>query len=97
MADFSGLKKKSKLGVPPSVEEVKNNLNMPETYDNNNQNVDGRTLRKTGRTHQLATRVTYDFYTLVRQIAFDEKITIAELLEKSIDSYQKTKNIIDIC
>lgn len=92
MADFSSLKKKSKLGVPPRVEDVKNNLNMPETYEVQNQHVDGRSLRKTGRTHQLATRVTYDFYTLVRQIAFDEKITIAELLEKSIDCYRNTKD-----
>lgn len=71
MADFSGLKKRSKWGVHPSSEDVKNNLNMPEIYDNNNQHIDGRSLRKTGRTHQLATRVTYDFYTQVRKIAFD--------------------------
>lgn len=88
MADFSTLKKKSKLGEPPKAEDIKNNLEKLESFDY----IDGRTLRKTGRTHQLATRVTVDFYNMVKKMAFDEKITIAELLEKSVYEYLSKKN-----
>lgn len=92
MADFSTLKKKSKFGPPPCVEDVKDNLDLPESHVNeHSQLLDGRSLRKTGRTHQLATRVTYDFYREVKQLSLDENIKIAELLERAIRLYQNSK------
>lgn len=88
MADFSNLKKKNRLGFPPQASEIKNNLQLPESHDVTADLVDGRTLKKTGRTHQLATRVRFDFYKKVKRLALDNDITIAELLEKAIASYE---------
>jgi hypothetical protein len=92
VADFSTLKKKSKFGPPPSANDVRDNLALPESHENEQNNlIDGRSLRKTGRTHQLATRVTYDFYREVKQLSLDENIKIAELLERAIRLYQNSK------
>lgn len=89
MADFGSLKKRSKLGKPPSMEQAKNNIQLPESHEVA-ENIDGRSLRKTNRTHQLATRVKYEFYRKVKGMAFDEDITIAELLEKAIAKYEES-------
>lgn len=89
MADFSSLMKKNRLGLPPQANEIKNNLQLPESHDVVEDLIDKRTLKKTGRTHQLATRVKFDFYKRVKRLALDNDITIAELLEKAIDSYEK--------
>jgi ribosomal protein S8E len=51
MVNINKLKKKSRLGTPPSSNEIKNNLHQPEVLG---EAIDRRTLRKTGRTHQLA-------------------------------------------
>lgn len=89
MADFSNLKKKNRLGLPPQASEIKNNLQLPECLDVADDQIDRRTLKKTGRTHQLATRVKFEFYKRVKRLALDNDITIAELLEKAIDSYER--------
>ena len=87
MVDISKLKKKSRLGTPPLSSAIKNNLHQPETLGG--EGVDGRSLRKTGRTQQLATRVTPDFYNKVRIIAARDKIKIVELLERAVEVYEK--------
>lgn len=89
MADFSTLKKKNRLGEPPQITEIKNNLQLPESHDVAEDLIDKRTLKKTGRTHQLATRVKFEFYKRVKRLALENDITIAELLEKAIDSFDK--------
>jgi hypothetical protein len=89
MADFSNLLKKNRLGAPPQVSEIKNNLQLPESLETSESLIDKRSLRKTGRTHQLATRVKFEFYKRVKRLALDMDITIAELLEKAIDSFEK--------
>jgi predicted DNA-binding ribbon-helix-helix protein len=85
MIDVSKLKKHTRLGTPPSVNSVKDNIAQPEVID---IEVDGRTLKKTGRTHQLATRVTPDFYDKVRSLAARDRLKIVELLEKAIELYE---------
>ncbi len=47
MVDISKLRKNDRLGEPPAITEVKNNLQLPE-----NLTLDQRSLRKTGRVHQ---------------------------------------------
>lgn len=89
MADFSNLLKKNRLGAPPQVSEIKNNLQLPESLEASENLIDKRSLRKTGRTHQLSTRVKFEFYKRVKRLALDMDITIAELLEKAIDSFEK--------
>lgn len=86
MVDISKLKKKSRLGSPPLSSAVKNNLYQPETLGGE---IDGRSLRRTNRTQQLATRVTPDFYNKIRVLAARDKVKIVELLERAIEIYEK--------
>lgn len=51
------------------------------------QRMDGRTMRRTGRTLQLATRVTPEFDDALRTIALDEGLLIVEVLERSLGLY----------
>lgn len=88
MADLSKFKKKS-LGTPPSLNEAGDNLSSPEIAPLDEEYVDGRTKRKTGRTEQLATRVTSEFHKRVKMLAARDELKIVELLEKSIDLYEK--------
>ena len=78
------LKKTNRLGAPPDNSVVKNNLLLDEQ-------IDGRSLKKTGRTHQLSTRVTRDFYDRVRMIAARDRLKIVELLEVAIEEYEKNR------
>lgn len=87
MVDISKLRKNDRLGEPPAITDVKNNLQQPEILS-----IDQRSLRKTGRVHQLATRVHPEFYYKVRSIAARDRIKIVELLEKAIDCYEKSKS-----
>ena len=53
--------------------------------------VDGRNLKKTGRTRQLNLKVREDFYRLLYQLAEEENRIITELVEKSVLEYQRKK------
>jgi hypothetical protein len=91
------LKNKNRLGIPPSKEEASDNLTAPEVApvaDSGEDQlsytkVDGRTLRKTGRTIQFATRVSKDFDLRLRQIAQKENLLLVQVLEKALKEYEK--------
>lgn len=87
MVNVGHLKRKNSLGEPPKTTEVKSNLQQPETF-----HVDGRSLHKTGRVHQLGTRVTPDFYDKVRGIAARDRLKIVELLEMAIEAYENNRS-----
>ena len=87
MADLSKFKKKN-LGTPPALNDAGNNLSAPEIAPVDNEYVDGRTKRKTGRTEQLATRVTPEFHKKVKMLAARDELKIVELIEKAIDIYE---------
>jgi hypothetical protein len=53
--------------------------------------IDGRTLRKTGRTVQFATRVSEDFDDRLRQIAQRDGIKLVEVLERALDAYEASR------
>jgi hypothetical protein len=53
--------------------------------------IDGRSLRKTGRTVQFATRVSLDFDDRLRQIAQRDGIKLVEVLERALDAYEAVK------
>lgn len=91
MADFSKLKNNSKLGTPPSIEEVQNNLELPEIFETHPPEQDGRSLRKTGRTHQMSTRITFEFYQQLRIIAARDRLKIVEVIEKAVEIYEASK------
>jgi hypothetical protein len=51
--------------------------------------IDGRSLRKTGRTVQFATRVSADFDQRFREVAKRDGLLFARLLELSLEAYEK--------
>jgi hypothetical protein len=53
---------------------------------------DGRSLRKSGRVHQVATRITEERARQIRSIAERDGIMIAEVLERAVDAYEKAKS-----
>jgi len=55
------------------------------------QKPDKRTLNKTGRTHQLGTRVRKEFLKKLKKIARKEKIKYVEVLERALDCYAESK------
>lgn len=97
MADFTALRGKSTLGPVPTKDEATNNIHASETAPAPKlvpiqpTRVDGRSLRRSGRTVQLATRVTPEFDRELRATADREGILIVELLERALQAY-KTKS-----
>ena len=68
MANFSKLARRN-LPPPPTEAEAPDNLQAPETAPE--PGADGRSLRATGRTKQLATRVREDFHEELRSLCRD--------------------------
>jgi hypothetical protein len=50
--------------------------------------VDGRSLRRSGRTIQFATRVSPEFDERIRTIAKRERMLLVEVLEKALEAYE---------
>ena len=50
---------------------------------------DGRSMRRTGRTMQFATRVTPKWDDRFRDIAEERGLLLAELLEQMLDAYEQ--------
>lgn len=86
MADAEKLKRKNNLPPPPSIEETSNNIHP---HPNNYERIDGRSLRRTGRTLQFNTRVTPEFDMKLREIAQREGLTLAEVLERAVMRYDQ--------
>lgn len=99
MANASKLKSlKKTLGQAPSEAEASTNIYEPEVIRENNTpdplyrgRVDGRSLRRSGRTVRFATTVTPDFDAQVREIAQEESILIVEVLERALQQYAKVR------
>jgi predicted DNA-binding ribbon-helix-helix protein len=62
-----------------------------EAKSQNLSKPDKRSLNKTGRIHQLGTRVRKDFLKKLRKIAKKEKLKYVEVLEKALDYYAERK------
>lgn len=72
------------------LEKTKNAKKISEenqTITANIDFVDGRSLRKTKRTHPLSTKIQQDTYKKLRLLSFEENVSMAEILEKSLDLY----------
>lgn len=50
--------------------------------------IDGRSLRRSGRTIQFATRVSPEFDERIRRIAKRDGMLLVEVLEKALDAYE---------
>src|ERR671915_429255 len=102
MADLSKLKRRNTLGDPPPIEEASQNLQTPETGaaviqpaalpHEEHHRIDGRSLRKTGRTVQFATKVSLEFDGKLRRIAQRDGLLLVEVLERALDAYEEVKN-----
>lgn len=53
--------------------------------------IDGRTLRRSGRTVQFATRVSPEFDERVRQIALRDGLLLVEVLERALATYERSR------
>jgi len=78
-----------KLPAPPTLDVAPQNLRAPEIAPA--ESVDGRALRATGRTKQLATRVREEFYDELKMYAAENKLKIVEVLELGFQALKKKK------
>jgi hypothetical protein len=83
MSDMNKLK--TRFGNPLKPAEARANLRHPETPEW----IDGRSLRATGRTSQLATRIHPDIHHKAKMMAARDRITMAELIEIGIRLYEE--------
>ena len=107
MADASKLKglRRSGLGSPPPQDEARIDLALPitrsaaaspplrrtEAAAPQPSRMDGRTMRRSGRTVQFATRVSPEFDERIRQIAMRERLLLVEVLEHALDAYEASR------
>jgi hypothetical protein len=56
--------------------------------------LDGRSLRRSNRIVQFATRVTPEFDRRIREIARDEHLLIVEVLERALEAYERQQPAI---
>jgi hypothetical protein len=85
MADFKKLRRN--LPPPPTAAEAPANLRAPETAP-----ADGRSVRATGRTHQLATRVRVEFYDELRLYAARHRLKLVEVLEQAFEALKEQES-----
>ena len=83
MANFSKLARRN-LPPPPTEAEAPDNLQAPETAPE--PGADGRSLRATGLTKQLATRVREDFHEELRVYAATHRLKLVEVLEQAFEA-----------
>ena len=53
--------------------------------------IDGRTLRRSGRTEQFATRVTTEFKDRIHEIAEEDGVLLVEVLEEALKAYEEKR------
>ena len=103
MADLSKLARR-RLGPPPPIDDASTNLQAPEVApaaplapaaaapvveDDKPRRKDGRSLRRTGRTVQFATRISPQLDQDIRDIAESRQWLITEVLEKAVATLKK--------
>lgn len=97
MANLDKIKRRGNLGAPPSMEEASQNLSAPEgapvvePLGVTHIRVDGRSLRRTNRTVQFATKVTQGFDERFRTIAERDDLGFCDLLEKCLEAYESKR------
>jgi hypothetical protein len=104
MANFKTLRRRRTLGAPPPPEEASLNLRAPELappsspgtvsagggeeHSTARRAPDGRSLRRSGRTLQFATRVSPEFDARLRRLAERDRLLLVEVMEKALDLYE---------
>ena len=94
MADMSKLKRRT-LPAPPPPDEASPNLRAPEhapaVHLSGHMRVDGRSLRRSNRTVQFATRVTPEFDARIRAIAERDGLLLVEVMERALEAYDAAR------
>lgn len=95
MVDVSKLKRRT-LPPPPAPDEASPNLEAPEHAPAAPRpakagRVDGRSLRRSNRTVQFATRVTADFDERIRAIAARDGLLLVEVMELALEAYESAR------
>ena len=79
---------------PPEEEartDLVDSLPFPPPTQAEAGRIDGRSLRRTHRTVQFATRVSPEFDTRIRQIAMRDQLLLVEILERALDAYEAVR------
>lgn len=76
--------------ILPSIESATatRQPQRPDTAVPQAGRMDGRTMRRSGRTVQFATRVSPEFDERIRQIAMREGMLLVEVLECALETYE---------
>lgn len=94
MADMSKLKRRT-LPAPPPPDEASPNLRAPEhapaVHPSGHIRTDGRSLRRSNRTVQFATRVTPEFDDRIRAIAERDGLLLVEVMERALEAYEAAR------
>lgn len=90
------------LELPPTAlasDEISSAMQAPrrpEMPSPHAARMDGRTMRRSGRTVQFATRVSPDFDERIRRIAMRDRMLLVEVLERALEAYEASrKNAAD--
>jgi hypothetical protein len=75
----------------PSQEPASTQEDAPPSPLYQQVRIDGRSLRKTGRTLQLATRVSWEFDEKLRHIAQRDGLKLVEVLERALEAYEEAR------
>jgi hypothetical protein len=88
--DFADLKKKMarRYGQPPD-EATDNMAAAPELEQPVPQRIDGRSLRRTGRTVGFSTKVTEDWDYRLKRYAARNNVLIVVALEQALDALER--------
>lgn len=82
MADFAKLRRN--LPPPPTAADAPANLREPETAPS-----DGRSVRATGRTYPLGTRVREEWHAEVKLYAAQHRMKMVEVLEQAFEALKE--------
>ena len=72
---------RNKLGTPPSEEDIKNNLHARDSIKR----------APTHRTQQLCTKIRPELYDKIRMLAAQDRLKIADIIEKAIVLYEQSR------
>ena len=72
----------------PSLEPPRSQASAEATPGGEHRRLDGRSMRRTNRTVQFATRVTPEFDRRVRALAQRGGLLLVEVLERALDAFE---------
>ena len=79
------------IGEPAPVPAASGSLHRSNADPSLAGRVDGRTMRRSGRTVQFATRVSPEFDERIRRIAMQDGMLLVEVLERALDAYEASR------